>query len=163
MRYQNLMAAHLIPPNSTPFLMPGSQPIRSQAVCDLSCSVSADTLSGACKLRYSRSQMMYMSDGTSALHPMSQHTLKIYLFPVEPSLEDEQAVYNHSAQGQKAYQIHFISQKSTPWALRPGFLGVSLNLVTCRGSLVRRSEPRDFIRDVRFATNAMSRAQHSAL
>lgn len=30
--------------NSIPFLMPGSQPIRSQAVCGVSWWVSADTL-----------------------------------------------------------------------------------------------------------------------
>jgi hypothetical protein len=143
--------------------MPGSQPIRSQAVCDLSWSVSDDTPSRAYKLRCSRAQMMYVSSGTSRLYPMSPHTSKIYPFLVEPSVEDERAAGNDSARGQKASQNHFISQKSAPGAPRLGCVKDLLNLVTRRGSLVRRSEPRDFIRHVRFATNARWCAQDSAL
>jgi len=69
------------------FVIPRSRPIRSQAVCDLNCSVLANTFLGFCKLSCSRPQMIYISSVTSRLYPISQHTLKPYPFPLSPQLK----------------------------------------------------------------------------
>jgi hypothetical protein len=128
LRYQNLLTTHLIPPNSIPFSCQGhSQSARRQYAISVALGLK--------RCVYLVGLVIFIQYPSILLNSTP--------FSWSPPLEMGMrwAAVQHDAR--KLSRIISSPERTTPGAPRPGFLKAFLNPVTCRGSLVRRLEPRD--------------------
>jgi hypothetical protein len=143
LRYQNPITVHLIPPIPFLFSCQGhSQSALRQYAVLVARSQPTHSKGLAKSVALGLKRCLYLV-GLVVFIGCPSTLLKSTPFSWSPPLEMGMRLATVQHEARKLSRIISSPERTTPGAPRPGFLKTFLNLVTCRGTLVHRLEPRD--------------------